>query len=79
MVKQDVATNKKPKIIIYADNVLRLTCSKCGQTFVSRGIRDMALGFTSYGEPTYVPRDDVLCYNCEAEANAKVIGGPVGE
>lgn len=77
--------NKKahqPKIILYADNAIKLTCSRCGQPFVSRGIKDMTLGFTSFGEQTYVPRQDVLCYNCEAEdrlADAHVIGGPVGE
>ena len=79
-MKNNITENKK--VVLYADNAMRLTCSRCGQKFVSRGIKDMALSFTSFGEPTYVPREDVVCYNCEAEdkyVNARVIGGPVGE
>ena len=82
MIKQEIDRTGRSKIVIYPDNTPRLTCSRCGRQFVSRGIKDMTLGFTSFGEMTYVPRDDVICYNCEAEdkmANARLIGGPLGE
>lgn len=74
------------RIVIYADGAEQLVCSRCGKIFTSRGLKDMTSWVTSYGMLTYVPRDDVLCYECEEndkmreiEANAKLVGGPIGE
>ena len=58
------AAFQNPKVIIYAeDHAERFTCSVCGRTYISRGKHD--------------PGN--LCRDCEAEKNAKVIGGPVGD
>ena len=74
-------TSKRPKKIqIKWKHADHLFCSRCGKEFVSRGLRDMQIWQTSNGEYTYVPRDDVLCYECEdaEKANsALLMGGPL--
>ena len=56
-----VAWQAAKPIIFYAeDHAEKFVCATCGRTYISRG--------------KYDPGN--LCRDCEAEKNAKLIGGP---
>ena len=70
-------------IKVNPDNSEKLRCSRCGEMFVSKGIRDYMFAYISHGCPVYVPRPDVVCYECDKEvkrdrAKGTFVGGPLG-
>lgn len=72
----------RKKIKLNPDYADRIICSRCGKEFVSRGISDMAFAYIKRGAPVYVPRPNVLCYECEEndkreKAKDNYIGGPL--
>lgn len=69
-------------IQLHPENTEILKCSKCGAEFACRGLEDFAFAYMHNGVPVYVPKADVLCYNCEDEkkyeaAKENMIGGPL--
>lgn len=79
-----VPYNPDKVIRINPDNAERLKCSRCGKEFISRGIKDYLFGYILNGSPVYVPKLNVLCYECEEDdrrdlAEDTFIGGPLDE